>query len=143
MLPKRFWDKVEKTDGCWIWVGSVQKSGQYAVYWHNGKLQYAHRVSYESLVGPIPDGLQIDHLCRVRFCVNPAHLEPVTQQVNMARGTAGAVIAQIQRSKTECAQGHPYSPENTYHRLTGGRSCKACAKQRAIAARKLRKAQTQ
>ena len=71
----RFWTKVNKSSGsCWLWVGGISRYG-YGEFWHNGGNYRAHRFSYELLVGPIPEGLQIDHLCRVRNCVNPARLE--------------------------------------------------------------------
>jgi hypothetical protein len=92
----------------------------------------AHRWSYEYHVGPIPDGLQLDHLCRVRRCVNPWHLEPVTNRVNSQRGKAGAVNAARQEAKEFCPYGHPYSPENTYQRPDrNGRDCRRCMRARA------------
>lgn len=87
----------------------------------------AHRVAYEALVAPIAAGLQLDHLCRVRRCVNPAHVEPVTQAENLRRGetiTARAVAA------THCPQGHPYSGENLYVNPEGHRHCRQCARDR-------------
>lgn len=85
--------------------------------------QYAHRAAYQYLRGPIPDGLQLDHLCWVRRCVNPAHLEVVTARVNTLRGENPA--AQNAR-KTHCHRGHPFDEANTYWRPDGGRDCKAC-----------------
>lgn len=99
---ERFWSKVDK-DGplpahrpelgpCWLWTGgqNAHPSGNYGRAWDRAKkvYVYAHRVAYEALAGPIPDGLDLDHLCRVRLCVNPLHLEPVTRQVNLLRGHA-------------------------------------------------------
>ena len=81
----------------------------------------AHRFAYELLIGPIPDGLQIDHLCRVPLCVNVAHLEPVTNRVNTVRGKAGL----RQRTKTHCPRGHAYDAANT-RLYKGGRYCRAC-----------------
>jgi hypothetical protein len=85
-LYERFVEKVEKTDTCWNWTGSTDR-GYGKIGLRRGVAPlYAHRVSYEFHVGPIPAGLQLDHLCRNRSCVNPAHLEPVTQRENLARG---------------------------------------------------------
>lgn len=87
----------------------------------------AHRVAYELVVGPIPDGLQLDHLCKVRKCVNPAHLEAVTCGENIRRGDTGKAAAEVQSSKTHCPQGHPYSGDNLAHyRGRHGRRYRAC-----------------
>jgi hypothetical protein len=83
----------------------------------------AYRTSYEAFSGPIPTGLQLDHLCRVPACVNPAHLEPVTQAENIRRGKVGEHNA----SKTHCPRGHEYSSSNTYKMKNGGRRCRTCA----------------
>src|SRR5690348_3625220 len=80
---ERFWKYVEKTDSCWIWTGSLNTSG-YGIL-RIGKTTSVHRFAYELLVGPIGEGLQLDHVCCVRHCVNPAHLEPVTAAENMRR----------------------------------------------------------
>jgi hypothetical protein len=96
----------------------------------------AHRVAYEALIGPIPDGLQLDHLCRNRACVNPLHTEPVTQIENIRRGEAGVPSGSQQRAKTHCPQGHPYSQGNTYIRKNGHRMCRTC---NAAAQRRLRR----
>lgn len=122
-LPERFWQKIEATEsGCWQWTGLIDRYG-YAKSSRNAR---GHRVAFEALSGPIPEGLQLDHLCRNRACVNPAHLEPVTQAEN-ARRSAAAV-------KTHCVNGHPYTPENTYLRPAGAdggrRDCRACIRER-------------
>ena len=88
----RFWSKVDKTNECWEWTASTTGNG-YGQFWINGKLTGAHRVSYEMEYGPIPDGLQIDHLCENKLCVRPSHLEAVTQQENLRR----AVVNKRQR----------------------------------------------
>lgn len=84
---ERLWTKLDRRgDGeCWPWLGRITQYG-YGLFWVQGHYRHAHRVVYELLVGAIPDGLQIDHLCRVRSCVNPAHMEPVTQRENLLRG---------------------------------------------------------
>lgn len=118
---QRFWAKVNRTDSCWLWTGSL--SNGYGNCRFRGRTRGAHQVAYELRVGPVPDGLQLDHLCRVRACVNPAHLEAVTQQVNIFRG-ASPVAANA--AKTHCANGHEFTPENTHHRAEGGRRCLTC-----------------
>lgn len=89
---ERFWPKVRKEpspSGCWIWTGAIRRGDGYGEFHaRQGMSRLAHRVAYEPLVGPVPDGLQIDHLCRVRRCVNRAHLEPVTHAENVRRGSA-------------------------------------------------------
>ena len=79
----RFWAKVDKGIFCWDWLGG--KSNGYGRFWVEGRLVQAHRWAYETMVGPIPEGLTLDHLCRVRYCVNPSHLEPVTLGENIRR----------------------------------------------------------
>lgn len=83
-----------------------------------GKLRLAHRYAYEQQVGPIPTGMDLDHLCRNRQCMNPEHLEPVTRKVNLQRGLAG--------QKQHCPKGHEYTVENTYRRSDGSRRCRTC-----------------
>jgi len=117
----RFWSRVNKTKGCWLWVGSTATNG-YGGFMVGGKNFRVHRLSYELIKGEIPDGLQIDHLCRVRNCVNPDHLEAVTQRENIFRGVA--ITVQNAR-KTHCKYGHAFTPENT-GRNGKGRRCKVC-----------------
>lgn len=142
---QRFWSKVDK-DGplptwapflgpCWIWTASLANG--YGNLWF-GKLGVgAHRFSYELHVGPIPEGLQLDHLCRNRACVSPDHLEPVTHAENVRRGMVGAVNASRELAKTHCKRGHLFDEINTQQTATQ-RVCRAC---RALRARERREAQ--
>lgn len=122
----RFWAKVDKEGpgGCWLWAAYVNPDG-YGEFWpttdrHVG----AHRYSYELNVGPIPEGLHIDHLCRVRNCVNPAHLEPVTCRENLLRGDT---FQAANAAKTHCPQGHPYDST-----CRGRRICTTCGRARTV-----------
>jgi len=118
---ERFWAKVDKSGECWEWTASLSRG--YGKFYLRGKYANAHRVSYEWLVGPVPDGLVLDHLCRNQACVRPEHLEPVTHMENCQRGLQGAYL----KARTHCPDGHAYTAENTRRRRgTGQRSCKAC-----------------
>jgi hypothetical protein len=124
---------VEKTDTCWLWKG--KKDYGYGRVGMKGTHHRAHRLIYESLKGPIPDGLVLDHLCRNRSCVNPAHLEPVTVQENCKRGDFGA--------RTQCKHGHPLTGENLYEYqgINGpARGCKTCRRERTREWKRRRKA---
>ena len=114
----------EPMSGCWLWLGATIWGG-YGRIKFGDRHQLAHRVSYEVYTGhPIPAGMTIDHLCRTRSCINPTHLEVVTQQENVLRGQG---LAAHHAKKTACVQGHPFSPENT---ITGKRPswrvCRQC-----------------
>lgn len=115
-----FHSAPEPNTGCWLWMGSTAGAG-YGVIGVNGKNEYCHRVAFELFKGPIPEGLTIDHLCRVRVCCNPDHLEAVTHKENCHRSPHSNI------HKTHCPRGHPYSEDNTYVR-NGKRQCKACWK---------------
>ena len=129
-VEQRFWGKVEITEPHWIWRGSKDGNG-YGQMWVDGRLRPAHRIAYELFVGPISEGLELDHLCRVRDCVRPAHLEAVTRSVNVRRGLGPHMLAALNSTKTECLRGHPFDDENTYRRPDGDRGCRACMKIRA------------
>ncbi|HEY9370992.1 HNH endonuclease signature motif containing protein [Streptomyces sp.] len=144
-LEERFWSKVDRrgpiADGgahlghCWLWTAS--KADGYGKFFLNGRLIYAHRVSYEMANGPIPDGLQIDHRCHDpevceggrcvhRSCVNPAHLTVATPRQNSLRSNS---ISAVHVTATHCPQGHPYDEENTYINpptCRPGRGCRKC-----------------
>lgn len=132
----RFWKKVNKDapGGCWLWTASCVADGYGQFNKGSKQMVRAHRFAYEACVGPIPDGLTLDHLCRVRGCVNPAHLEPVSMRVNIMRGqSSGAVNAR----KTHCIHGHEFTPENTQtSQSRGWRRCLTCFRVRDREAKK-------
>lgn len=127
VILRRLLAKVERRDGHWIWTGATAKG--YGMAWSGQTTEAghylpegAHRAMYRMLVGEIPAGMQIDHLCRTPLCVNPAHLEPVTPRENVRRIFAGV---------RECKNGHPFDEANTYFRPSGRRSCRACNRENA------------
>ena len=119
-----FWGYVRKTDSCWMWEGPKRGNG-YGSFCINYQRIPPHRVSYELLVGPIPKGLVIDHLCRTPLCVNPDHLEPVTHRENLLRGV-GASAANAR--KTHCINGHAFDESNTHVKPDGSRVCRECGR---------------
>jgi len=125
---KRFWRKVWKTEGCWFWTASVDSHG-YGQFRVGTRTIKAHRFAYEELIGPIPDGLEPDHLCRQHRCVNPTHLEMVTHRENILRGMAPSAL---HARKTKCPKGHPYDEANTRIDGRGSRQCRACKKARTV-----------
>jgi HNH endonuclease len=119
---------LERADGCWEWTGARDGGGYGQISTGSRtdgsrRLVKAHRVTYEFFVGPIPDDLEIDHLCNRHWCVNPAHLNPVTHQQNTARW---ADEFSPNARKTHCIWGHPFNEENTYIRPNGNRTCRTC-----------------
>lgn len=127
-FPERFARKVAVAPtGCWIWEASRNQYG-YGQFYFAGQPRKAHRLAYEWAMGEIPVGLEIDHLCKVRECVNPAHLEPVTHRENLLRGDT---FQAANAAKTHCKRGHEFSPENT--RVVAGRwrKCRTCMRNEA------------
>lgn len=116
-LEERFWAKVNKTDTCWLWTGGRGRDG-YGLYLNKP----VHRLAYEFVVGLIPEGLQVDHLCRVVLCVRPTHLEPVTPQENNRRSLSPSAL---NARKETCVSGHVFDEANTYLR-NGERRCRTC-----------------
>lgn len=114
---RAFARSITTDDGCIIWQGSINRTGYALIKDENRKTRLGHRAVYEAVIGPIPDGLTLDHLCRVRACINPDHLEPVTVAENTRRAAA---------NKTHCPAGHAYDEDNTYHPPQGGRMCREC-----------------
>jgi hypothetical protein len=129
-------DRTAPSD-CWTWTGTkaLRGSTYYGQHVWQGKKNYIHRWFYERLVGPIPEGYEIDHLCFNTLCCNPAHLEAVTPRVNRQRSRKAVEQAQ----RTHCPQGHPYEGHNLIVRR-GKRECRACTYERNAAARKRRRA---
>lgn len=123
-IRARIRSRIIEVDGCWEWQGHIPSDGYGRIYLE-GRQWLAHRASYTAFSGPIPDGLNMDHLCRNRRCVNPEHVEPVTQSENLKRSP----LMNRQGHKTHCPKGHEYSDENT-ERRNGRRYCKTCERAR-------------
>lgn len=122
-LPPWFWKRIAvSASGCWEWNWTKNPKG-YGIFSIHGHPRLVHRFVYAALVGPIPVGLQLDHLCRVRNCVNVGHLEPVTGRENILRGVSPSAAC---ARKTSCLRGHPLHGENLDLRKNGKRRCKAC-----------------
>ena len=117
---ERFWEKVAKSDGCWTWLAATDQNG----YGTFGRREKAHRVAFALTGGTVPDGHELDHLCRNRACVRPDHLEPVTHAENMRRGAAARPPA------THCRRGHSLSGHNEVRRPNGHRQCRVCLYER-------------
>jgi len=124
-IRDRIAEKIERDlSGCWLWIASMGADGYGRINFGDSTL--AHRAAYTAHVGPIPDGMVLDHLCRVRRCVNPEHLEVVTQQQNVLRGIGAP---SVNAKRMYCPRGHPYDEANTY-RNAGRRYCRACGRER-------------
>jgi hypothetical protein len=118
---ERFAEKVRPEGGCLIWIGATGGGGDsYGNFYLDGRPRWAHIVAYEWANGPVPEGLELDHLCRRSLCVNPAHLEAVTHAENIRRGLRGALHV----SPPACRNGHPFTPENR----TKNQQCRVCAR---------------
>lgn len=131
VIDRLMFRTIVDPDGCWLWQGSTNGKG----YGHirsdmGGPIVAVHRVAYEHHHGPIPAGLEIDHLCKVRNCVRPDHLEAVTHAENVAR---------TDRRATHCKHGHPFSPDNTKLDKRGMQTCRTCGRERMRAWRAARR----
>ena len=124
----------EPNSGCWLWIGALTGKG-YGKILIDGRLRLAHRVSYEFHVGSVPDGKELDHKCRMKCCVNPSHLEPVSHHENVLRGDAGKYLS----NRTHCANGHSFAAGNVYSRTDGARGCRACNREKQARHRQRKK----
>ena len=126
---EQFWERVERTEqgGCWTWRGLMRPDGYGLFYIGGYRKARAHRVAYQALVGPIPEGLELDHLCRNKACVNPDHLEPVTHRENVMRGESPAAS---RATVTHCPAGHGHDLANTRLSKRNQRHCRTCARER-------------
>jgi HNH endonuclease len=113
---------------CHVWQGA--HVGGYGRVRDAGRLRYAHVMAWEAVNGPVPAGLELDHLCRVPACIRPDHLEAVTRAVNVRRGDGPRLSRERKVTKTHCPQGHPYDAVNTYVDSNGWRHCRACTRDR-------------
>lgn len=142
---ERFWAKVDKFSPkpdrrpdlgpCWFWTAYRDLNGYGRFSKRRGNMSMAHRVSYELVVGGIPIGLELDHLCVVRHCVNPGHLEPVEHAENSRRSSLGEVTRARLAAQTHCLNGHEFDEANTHIQRSGARRCRPCSAARARARR--------
>ncbi len=147
-LPPRFWAKVDRNGPvpeyrpdlgpCWIWTAARHGAGYGIWRTETGKTERAHRATFIRLVGPVPEGLELDHLCRVRGCCNPQHLEPVTSTENTRRGRGSEASKAHYAAITHCVHGHPFDADNTYRYNRQGywrRECRECGRRKCRARR--------
>ena len=128
--------KIEQLpSGCWQWKASKYPAG-YGQMWNGSRVEQAHRISFREFVGDIPDGCEIDHICRNRSCVNPEHLRAVTHRENMR---ASDSVMGLNAKKTHCKRGHPLSGENLRVEQSGARQCRECLRMHARNARSRRR----
>lgn len=130
-LPERILAKIVRIPecGCWVWEGSISGYGYGETWWNNSK-KFIHVLMHELFVGEVPDGFKVDHLCRVRCCCNPEHLEAVTHAENVKRGTGWQHVVEKHKAATHCQRGHPWIEENTYVEPNGKRRCLECKRMR-------------
>lgn len=128
---------VPTDSGCHLF-GTGNGSDGYGKVIVDGKFVYTHRLAYEMYVGPIPKGYELDHLCRIRHCMNPTHLELVDRRTNTLRGRCPEITRARFLSMTSCKWGHPFSGDNLYVNENGHRKCRACSRQRARVRRALK-----
>ncbi len=127
-ISRKDWDRIQrkvnikKLGECWEWTAGLNGEG-YVILLRDGRHQRGHRFFYETLVGAIPEKLDLDHLCRVRHCINPRHTEPVTRRTNILRGDG---VAAKRAKITHCPNGHEYTPENTLRKKNNSRICREC-----------------
>lgn len=128
-LPQRIRTKiaVNSETGCWEWLGCRTRTG-YGRVWNGKRSDWAHRVVFRLLRGPVTDGRVLDHLCRVHHCVNPEHLDPVTDLINTLRGVNPEVTRARHRAQAFCKRGHPLFGGNVYRHPSGRRVCRECNK---------------
>jgi hypothetical protein len=149
-LPQRIANKIDRsaTTGCWLWTAYTNRDGYGVAIWgsrtrKDRASKLVHRLVYELLVKPIAHGLELDHKCRVRNCVNPEHLEEVSHRENVIRGTFPEISRRLHAAITHCPQGHEYNEENTRIGQFLGyrtRQCRVCDRERQKAKRRARAA---
>lgn len=140
-IEERFWNKVDKQEFCWIWTAYKDEKG-YGIFQYQGSKK-AHRVSYELIKGEIPQDMMLDHLCKNKSCVNPAHLEVVSSRTNSLR--AKNTIAYLNADKSHCPNGHPFLADNliiSKNGYNGARRCRKCKNEQERARDRAKRPQT-
>ena len=129
-IAEKFWRSIQRSESCWLWAGTKTGAG-YAVLATTRQygMLYAHRWAFETFKGEIPEGCEIDHLCRVCSCVNPDHLEAVPHKINVLRGVSPMAA---NATKTHCPKGHLYDLLNTFWQGPSDRVCRTCKREREI-----------